>query len=75
MALTARDYSLTGEEAQRAVANGLAGAKWYASPIPRKRMKELMARSDQGCSVPEWRRCRASRHFPIPSCLNRHAKT
>jgi len=46
MALTARDYSLTGEEAKRAVANGLAGAKWYASPIPRKRMKELMARSD-----------------------------
>jgi fatty acid desaturase len=46
MALAARDYSLTGEEAKRAVANGLAGAKWYASSIPRKRMKELMARSD-----------------------------
>src|SRR6476620_1000531 len=46
MALAARDYSLTGEEAQRAVANGLAGANWYASAIPRKRMKELMARSD-----------------------------
>ena len=35
MALAARDYSLTGEEAKRAVANGLAGAKWYASSIPR----------------------------------------
>ncbi len=46
MALAARDYSLTGEEAKRAVANGLAGAKWYASAIPRKRMKELMERSD-----------------------------
>lgn len=44
-----RDYSLTGEEGRRAVANGLAqisGAQWYACSIPRKRMKELMARSD-----------------------------
>ncbi|MEK0084009.1 fatty acid desaturase family protein [Benzoatithermus flavus] len=42
-----RDYSLTGEEGKKAVANGLAGAQWYACPIPRKQMKELMARSDQ----------------------------
>ncbi len=45
----AQDYSLLGERARHAVANGLAqvsGATWYASPIPRKRMKELMARSD-----------------------------
>src|SRR5215471_5509247 len=41
-----RDYSLTGEEARRAVENGLAGAKWYASSIPRKQMKELMARTN-----------------------------
>ena len=27
-----------------------------------------MDRDPQGCSVSEWRRCRASRHFPIPSC-------
>ena len=43
------DYSLTGERSRQAIARGLAhiaGAKWYASPIPRKRMKELMARSD-----------------------------
>ena len=43
------DYSLTGERSKQAIANGLAhvsGAKWYVSPIPRKRMKELMARSD-----------------------------
>ncbi len=41
-----RDYSLLGEESERAVESGLAGAKWYASSIPRKRMKELMARTD-----------------------------
>jgi fatty acid desaturase len=44
--VVATDYSLTGERGQQAVANGLASAKWYASPIPRKRMKELMARKD-----------------------------
>jgi fatty acid desaturase len=41
-----RDYSLTGEDGRRAVASGLAGAQWYHSTIPRRRMKELMARSD-----------------------------
>ena len=41
-----KDYSLLGETAKRAVESGLAGAKWYATQIPRKRMKELMARSD-----------------------------
>jgi fatty acid desaturase len=46
MASTARDYSLSGDEAKRAVAAGLVNAKWYATSIPRKRMKELMARSD-----------------------------
>jgi fatty acid desaturase len=46
----APDYSLIGERSKQAIANGLAhisGAKWYSSPIPRRRMKELMARSDQ----------------------------
>ena len=42
-----RDYSLTGADGQRAVEAGLASAAWYAVPIPRKRMKELMKRSDQ----------------------------
>jgi fatty acid desaturase len=42
-----RDYSLTGIDGQRAKEAGLAGAQWYACPIPRKRMKELMRRSDQ----------------------------
>ncbi len=42
-----RDYSLIGPEAQKAEEKGLASATWYATPIPRKRMKELMRRSDQ----------------------------
>jgi len=41
-----RDYSLVGAEARRAVEAGLAGASWYACPIPRKELKELMRRSD-----------------------------
>lgn len=42
-----RDYSLTGPSSRRAVELGLASAEWYHSEIPRKVMKELMARSDQ----------------------------
>lgn len=41
-----RDYSLTGPEAARAAEKGLVSATWYQSPIPRKRLKELMQRSD-----------------------------
>jgi len=40
-------YSLTGLDGQRAKEAGLAGAQWYSCPIPRKRLKELMKRSDQ----------------------------
>jgi fatty acid desaturase len=40
-------YSLAGPENQAAVDAGLAGGDWYRSPVPRKRMKELMRRSDQ----------------------------
>ena len=43
---TARDYSLIGKDSKRAVENGLAAAQWYHTDIPRKRMKELMQRSD-----------------------------
>jgi fatty acid desaturase len=43
---TRRDYSLTGPEAARAKEKGLVSAVWYQSPIARKRMKELMQRSD-----------------------------
>jgi fatty acid desaturase len=42
----ARDYSLLGEDGRRAVESGLAMADWYRSPVPRKRMKELMQRRD-----------------------------
>ena len=39
-------YSLTGPQAARAVAAGLAGADWYRVPIPRAEMKALMQRRD-----------------------------
>ncbi len=42
----ARDYSLIGPDGRLAVESGLAGGEWYACPIPRKRMKELMKRED-----------------------------
>jgi fatty acid desaturase len=41
-----RDYSLVGPERDRAAGRGLADADWYSAPVPRKRMKELMQRSD-----------------------------
>ena len=41
-----RDYSLLGEDARRAVESGLTAAEWYHTEVPRKVMKELMARSD-----------------------------
>ena len=41
-----RDYSLTGEQARLAEEAGLVSAVWYQCPVPRKRMKELMQRSD-----------------------------
>jgi fatty acid desaturase len=44
--MTRRDYSLTGPDNRRAVEKGLATAQWYASPIPRKRLKDLMQRKD-----------------------------
>jgi len=39
-------YSLAGPENQAAVNAGLAGGAWFRSAVPRKRMKELMRRSD-----------------------------
>ena len=38
-----RDYSLTGEDS----GPGFAPSEWYSTPIPRKRMKELMQRRDK----------------------------
>jgi Na+-transporting NADH:ubiquinone oxidoreductase subunit F len=45
--LTPRDYSLVGRDAKLAEEIGLANAEWYACPIPRARLKELMQRKDQ----------------------------
>jgi fatty acid desaturase len=39
-----RDYSLLGADGRSAVERGLAAAEWYRSPVPRRRMKELMQR-------------------------------
>ncbi len=41
-----RDYSMMGDDGRAAVERGLADAQWYQSPVARKRMKELMQRSD-----------------------------
>jgi fatty acid desaturase len=41
-----RDYSLLGRDAKRAEDIGLSNAQWYAAPIPRAKLKELMKRSD-----------------------------
>tara|TARA_R110002049_G_scaffold30_2_gene177 strand:+ start:2549 stop:4870 length:2322 start_codon:yes stop_codon:yes gene_type:complete len=40
------DYSLTGENANKSIALGLAEADWYQSPIPRKIMRKLLIRKD-----------------------------
>ena len=45
-AFVSRDYSLVGPEAEKAVAAGLASAKWYSPPITRAELKELMRRDD-----------------------------
>ena len=44
--INARDYSLVGPEAEKAIAAGLASAKWYAPQIPRAELKALMQRKD-----------------------------
>jgi fatty acid desaturase len=41
-----RDYSLVGPEARAAEEKGLVSAQWYACPVPRKELKELMQRKD-----------------------------
>ena len=40
------DYSLVGKDAALAVENGLAEATWYASPVPKEKMRELLRRRD-----------------------------
>jgi fatty acid desaturase len=44
--MSKRDYSLFGPDAKRAVESGLTAAEWYHTDVPRKVMKDLMARSD-----------------------------
>jgi fatty acid desaturase len=44
--MSKRDYSPFGVDAKRAVESGLTAAEWYHTEVPRKVMKELMARSD-----------------------------
>ena len=41
-----RDYSLIGPSAERAAEQGLVAAEWYHPDVPRKRMKQLMRRTD-----------------------------
>jgi Na+-transporting NADH:ubiquinone oxidoreductase subunit F len=40
------DYDLTGQYGALAVQRGLADAKWYASPIPKDKMRALLERRD-----------------------------
>ena len=40
------DYSLVGKDTQAAIEKGLAEAKWYASPVPKEKMRELLERRD-----------------------------
>lgn len=40
------DYSLTGENAARAIERGLAEADWYQCPVPRAQMRQLLERRD-----------------------------
>ena len=46
MPFTPRDYSLAGPQSKHAEELGLVSAQWYQAPVPRKRLKELMQRSD-----------------------------
>ena len=41
-----RNYDLLGADARRAVETGLTAAEWYHTAVPRKVIKDLMARSD-----------------------------
>ncbi|WP_372935488.1 NADH:ubiquinone reductase (Na(+)-transporting) subunit F, partial [Mariniphaga sediminis] len=40
------DYSLTGENAKRAIELGLVEADWYQSPVPRATMRQLLTRKN-----------------------------
>jgi Na+-transporting NADH:ubiquinone oxidoreductase subunit F len=38
------DYSLVGKDTALAIEKGLADAKWYASPISKEKMRDLLER-------------------------------
>src|SRR3990170_4112076 len=40
------DYSLVGKDSAAAIEKGLAEATWYASPVPKAKMRELLQRRD-----------------------------
>jgi Na+-transporting NADH:ubiquinone oxidoreductase subunit F len=40
------DYSLVGQDSTLAIEKGLAEATWYASPVPKEKMRELLERRD-----------------------------
>jgi len=40
------DYSLTGNNAAKAIEMGLAEADWYQTPVPRKELRGLLERRD-----------------------------
>ena len=42
--LRLNDYSLVGKDTALAIERGLAEATWYASPVPREKMRELLQR-------------------------------
>jgi Na+-transporting NADH:ubiquinone oxidoreductase subunit F len=44
--VSARDYSLIGQETARAIEKGLAEARWYATAVPKEQMRALLERRD-----------------------------
>ena len=46
-AIHLNDYSLVGKDTPLAVEKGLAEATWYASPVPKEKMRELLQRQDR----------------------------
>src|ERR1022692_3238239 len=40
------DYSLVGKDTALAIEKGLAEARWYASPVPKDKKRELHQRRD-----------------------------
>src|ERR1700721_4393569 len=46
VAAVKRDDSRVGPDSRAAEEKGLASAQWYACPLPRKELKELMRRKD-----------------------------